>query len=104
MCIGGDRRWHAADHVVRVADFSTIAYLVEAINEQLLQGVLHLILDVSRLQLADSTAIWLLLLVARFLKAQGGRVVLRRPQPAVAKAVTAADPDGLIMMEQSTAT
>jgi anti-anti-sigma factor len=84
-----------------VADFSTITHLIEAINEQLLQGVLHLILDVSKLQLIDSTAIWLLLLVARFLKAQGGGVVLLRPQPAVAKAMTEADPDGLITMEES---
>jgi anti-anti-sigma factor len=84
-----------------VADFSTITYLIEAINEQLLQGVLHLILDVSGLQLADSTAIWLLLLVARVLQAQGGSVVLLRPQPAVAEAVTQADPNGLITIEHS---
>lgn len=84
-----------------VADFSTIAHLVEAINEQLLQGVLHLTLDVSGLQLADSTAVWLLLLVARVLKAQGGSVVLLGPRPAVAKAIAEADSDGLITMEQS---
>ena len=85
-----------------VADSSTIPYLIEAINDQLLQGVLHVTLDVSRMLLADATAIWLLLLIARFLKAQGGRLVLLSPQAAVAGAVMAADPDGLIAIGQST--
>ncbi len=85
-----------------VADISTIAQLSELITSQLSEVTRQLMIDVSGLHFADSAAIALLLLVARTLKGQGGSMVLIRPQPAVARAVTLADPDQIITIQGRT--
>ena len=86
-----------------VADISTITQLSGVITSQLSEITRQLMMiDVSGLRFADSAAIALLLLVARTLKGQGGSMVLIRPQPAVAQAVTLADPDQIITIQGRT--
>jgi anti-anti-sigma factor len=86
-----------------VADISTITQLSGVITSQLSEITRQLMMiDVSGLRFADSAAIALLLLVARTLKGQGGSMVLIRPQPAVARAVTLADPDQIITIQGRT--
>jgi len=85
-----------------VADISTITQLSGVITSQLSEITRQLIIDASGLRFADSAAIALLLLVARTLKGQGGTMVLIRPQPAVARAVTLADPGQIIMIQGRT--
>jgi anti-anti-sigma factor len=87
-----------------VADISTITQLSGVITSQLseITRQLMMMIDVSGLRFADSAAIALLLLVARTLKGQGGSMVLIRPQPAVARAVTLADPDQIITIQGRT--
>jgi anti-anti-sigma factor len=88
-----------------VADISTITQLSGVITSQLSEitrQLMMMMIDVSGLRFADSAAIALLLLVARTLKGQGGSMVLIRPQPAVARAVTLADPDQIITIQGRT--
>lgn len=87
-----------------VADISTITQLSGVITSQLseITRQLMMMIDVSGLRFADSAAIALLLLVARTLKGQGGSMVPIRPQPAVARAVTLADPDQIITIQGRT--
>ena len=73
---------------VKRQDISTIAQLTGMITAQLSQCTRCLMIDVSGLQFADSMSIWVLLLVARTLKTQGGSMVLIQPQPAVARMLT----------------
>lgn len=79
-----------------VADISTIAQLTGMITDQLSQCTRCLMIDVSGLHFADSMSIWVLLLVARTLKTQGGSMVLIQPQPAVARMLTLVDTDQVI--------
>ena len=85
-----------------VADISTITQLSGVITSQLSEITRQLMIDASGLRFADSAAIALLLLVARTLKGQGGTMVLIRPQPAVARAVTLADTGQIIMIQGRT--
>ena len=85
-----------------VADISTITQLSGVITSQLSEITRQLMIDVSGLRFADPAAISLLLLVARTLRGQGGSMVLIRPQPAVARAVTLADPDQIITIQGRT--
>jgi len=85
-----------------VADISTITQLSGVITSQLSEITRQLMIDASGLRFADSAAVALLLLVARTLKGQGGTMVLIRPQPAVARAVTLADPGQIILIQGRT--
>jgi anti-anti-sigma factor len=85
-----------------VADISTIAQLTGMITAQLSQCTRCLMIDVSGLNFADSMSIWVLLLVARTLKTQGGSMVLIQPQPAVARMLTLVDTDQVITIRERT--
>jgi len=77
------------------ADF-TIAHLTGVLASQMTEVTRQLMIDVSGLRFADSASIWLLLVVARTLKDEGGSMVLIRPQPAVARILTLIDTDHVI--------
>jgi len=70
------------------ADVTTVAQLQEALDGQLTPGVPALLVEVSGLRFADSATIGVLIKAARRLNAQGGRLVLLNPQPAVARTIT----------------
>jgi anti-anti-sigma factor len=78
------------------ADFTSIAYLTGVLASQMTEVTRQLMIDVSGLRFADSASIWLLLVVARTLKGEGGSMVLIRPQPAVARILTLIDTDHVI--------
>jgi anti-anti-sigma factor len=79
-----------------IADVTTGAALTGVISGQVSAGAQHLRIDVSGLRFADSSAIWLLIVVARTLIRGGGRMTLIRPQPAVAKMLALVDADQVI--------
>lgn len=66
-------------------DITTAAELTELVTGQLSQETLHLTIDVSGLDFADTAAIRVFLLAARTLRQRGGDLVLLRPQRALAR-------------------
>ena len=67
------------------ADITTLAQLESALSAQLAAGAAILTVDLSGLGFADSATIGALVRAARTLKAQGGRLDLASPQPALAR-------------------
>jgi anti-anti-sigma factor len=67
------------------ADITTAAELSELVTGQLTERTLHLTIDVSGLDFADTAAIRVLLLAARTLRQRGGDLELLRPQRALAR-------------------
>lgn len=67
------------------ADLTTLDQLNSALDKQLWAEPRCLTIDLSRLEFADSATIAALLLTARTLRDQGGRLELRNPQPTVAR-------------------
>jgi anti-sigma B factor antagonist len=65
------------------ADVTTVEQLQVALDGQITPGTRTLLVDVSGLRFADSATIGALIGAARKLKAQGGRLVLLNPQPAL---------------------
>jgi len=70
------------------ADVTTAAELSEALTAQLADGARHLMVDLSGLRFADSSAIRALVLAGRTLKQRGGALELANPQPVVARALS----------------
>jgi anti-anti-sigma factor len=85
-----------------VADISTAATLTGVITGQLSEGTRHLVIDVSGLRSADSSSIWLLVVVARTLERAGGSMVLTRPQPAVVNMLAQVDVNQVITIPEET--
>ena len=79
-----------------IADVTTAAALTGVISGQVSAGARNLRIDVSGLRFADSSSIWLLVVVARTLTGGGGSMTLIRPQPAVAKMLALVDADQVI--------
>jgi anti-sigma B factor antagonist len=67
------------------ADTTSVAQLNALITVQLSGGTRHLTIDVSELSFVDSATIQALVLAAKTLKDRGGTLVLRHPQPTVAR-------------------
>ena len=66
-------------------DITTAAELSELVTGQLTEKTLHLTIDVSGLDFADTAAIRVFLLAARTLRQRGGDLVLLRPQRPLAR-------------------
>jgi anti-anti-sigma factor len=66
-------------------DVTTDAELSELVTGQLTEQTLHLTIDVSGLDFADTSAIRVFVLAAKTLRQRGGDLVLLRPQPALAR-------------------
>jgi anti-sigma B factor antagonist len=77
-------------------DITTVAELSELLTAQLSGGTVYLTIDASGLSFADSASIRVLLLAARTLKERGGRLVLLRPQPGVARMLEITGADQMI--------
>lgn len=67
------------------ADWSSAGRLSELLTAQLAGGAQRLLVDVSELTFADSASVRALVLAGRTLRERGGKLVLARPQPAVAR-------------------
>jgi len=61
-------------------DITTDAELSELVTGQLTEQTLHLTIDVSGLDFADTSAIRVFVLAAKTLRERGGDLVLLRPQ------------------------
>lgn len=70
------------------ADVTTVGQLQEALDGQLAQGTLTLLVEVSGLRFADSATIGVLISAARRLQARGGHLDLLSPPPALARMLT----------------
>lgn len=80
-------------------DLSTLAELSDLITAQLAGGTVHLTTDVSGMSFADSASIRVLMLAAMTLRKRGGDLVLRRPQPALARLLEIMDADHVITVQ-----
>jgi anti-sigma B factor antagonist len=80
-------------------DLSTLAELSDLITAQLAGGTVHLTIDVSGMSFADSASIRVLMLAAVTLRKRGGDLVLRRPQPALARLLEIMDADQVITVQ-----
>lgn len=66
-------------------DITTDAELSELVTGQLTEQTLHLTIDVSGLDFADTSAIRVFVLAAKTLRQRGGDLVLLRPQRALGR-------------------
>ena len=66
-------------------DITTGAELSELVTGQLTEQTLHLTIDVSGLDFADTSAIRVFVLAAKTLRQRGGDLVLLRPQRTLAR-------------------
>jgi len=80
-------------------DLSTIAELSDLITAQLAGGTVYLTIDVSGMSFADSASMRVLMLAAMTLRKRGGGLVLRRPQPALARLLEIMDADQVITVQ-----
>jgi anti-sigma B factor antagonist len=84
------------------ADWSSAEQLSELMNAQLSGGARQVRVDVSGLSFADSASVRVLALTARTLKQRGGKLVLMRPQPAVARVLELMGADQLLVVQGGT--
>jgi stage II sporulation protein AA (anti-sigma F factor antagonist) len=80
------------------ADVTTVAQLQEALDEQITPATRILLVEVSGLRFADSATIGVLIVAARRLKDQGGRLDLLNPQPALARMMTLLGVDRVVTL------
>jgi anti-anti-sigma factor len=78
------------------ADLTTVPPLGVLLTEQLARGAARLVVDASELSFADSMAIRTLTLAALTLKDRGGGLILRNPQPPVARMLALVGADHVI--------
>ena len=81
------------------ADWSSAAQLSELMNAQLSGGAQQVRVDVSGLSFADSASVRVLALTGRALKQRGGKLILMRPQPAVARVLELMGADQLLVVQ-----
>jgi anti-anti-sigma factor len=84
------------------ADLTTAAELAGLTGAQLADGTRQLTIDASGLSFADSASIRVLVLAARTLRERGGRLILLRPQSAVARVLSLVGADKLITILDET--
>jgi anti-anti-sigma factor len=84
------------------ADLTTAAELAGLTDAQLAAGTRQLTIDASGLGFADSASIRVLVLAARTLRERGGRLILLRPQSAVARVLSLVGADKLITILEET--
>ena len=85
-------------------DITTDAELSELVTGQLTEQTLHLTIDVSGLDFADTSAIRVFVLAARTLRERGGDLVLLRPQRALARVLEILGADEVITIRTGTDT
>jgi anti-sigma B factor antagonist len=81
------------------ADLSTITELSDLVTAQLAGGTVHLTIDVSGMNFADSASMRVLMLAAMTLRERGGGLVLLRPRPALARLLDIMDADQVITVQ-----
>jgi anti-sigma B factor antagonist len=67
------------------ADLRSSSQLGELLTAQVSGNAIHLTIDASGLRFVDSTAVRLLGMAAKVLKARGGTLTIAHPPPAVAR-------------------
>jgi anti-sigma B factor antagonist len=82
------------------ADVTTVERLQEALNERITPTTRVLLVELSGLRFADSATIGALIGAARRLKAQGGRLDLLNPQPALDRMLTLLGVDKVLTIRQ----
>lgn len=85
-------------------DITTAAELSELVIGQLTEKTLHLTIDVSGLDFADTAAIRVFLLAARTLRQRGGNLVLLRPQRPLARVLEILGAGEVITIRNGTGT
>jgi anti-sigma B factor antagonist len=83
------------------SDFNTGQQLRDILASEAAKGVRYLIIDLSRLDFMDSTAVHVLLDVRVLLNNHGGALALVAPQPVVARLLSLAGADQLIPVYDS---
>ena len=86
------------------ADITTAAELNELVTGELIERTLHLTIDVSGLDFADTSAIRMFVLAAKTLRQRGGDLVLLRPQRALARVLEILGADEVITIRTGTDT
>jgi anti-anti-sigma factor len=84
------------------SDLTGTGQLNALITAQLSTGTRQLTIDASELSFADSMSIRILVRAARTLNERGGRLVLLRPQPAVARILEIMGADQAITIRAET--
>jgi anti-anti-sigma factor len=83
-------------------DVTTVAELSELVTAQLSGGTLHLTIDASGLNFADSASVRVLVLTARTLQQRGGGLVLLRPQRVLVRMLEIMGADQMITIRGGT--
>ena len=83
------------------ADTTTAALLRETLATQLGTGARLVTVDASGLSFLDSASLRVLVLAARALRGRHGRLVLARPQQAVARLLEITGADRLLEVQES---
>jgi anti-sigma B factor antagonist len=84
------------------ADVTSAGRLSEFLAAQMPAGARDLVVDVSGLSFADSASVRVLVLTGKALRKRGGRLVLLRPQPPVARVLELTGADELLAVRGST--
>jgi anti-sigma B factor antagonist len=80
------------------ADWSSAKELSDLMDAQLSAGAQQVRVDMSGLRFADSSSVRVLALTGRALAQRGGKLVLVRPQPAVARVLELMGADQLLVV------
>jgi anti-anti-sigma factor len=83
-------------------DLTTVAELSELVTAQISGGTLHLTIEASGLAFADTASVRVLVLAAVTLRQRGGSLMLlRRPQPALARMLELLSADQMITIRHT---